>query len=87
MAEILLTRDQILKWAAREFELSAAARMAAMIGVQAIPDSVFAELAQTINDISESLQPGDAARLESKFADRASRRDLIHAVMEYVRRD
>lgn len=87
MAEVLLTRDQIIVWASKEFKLSAGARMAVMIGIQAIPDAVFAELAQTIADIGDELLPTDASRLESKFKDRASRRDLIRAVMEYVRRD
>ncbi len=85
MAEILLTRDQITEWAAKSFALSKGAKMALMIGIQAVPDPVFKELAETINDIGEELQPEDAGRLEQQFKDRDGRRNLIRAVMDYVR--
>jgi hypothetical protein len=87
VAEILLTRDQITAWATKSFALSKGARMALMIGIQAIPDDVFRELAETIADIGDEMQPEDAGRLERKFKDRASRRDLIRAVMDFVRND
>jgi hypothetical protein len=78
-------REQLIDELAKMLQLDPLKRLGLAMTVQAIPEPLFHQLREILEDIAALAQPGDNAAIERAFQSRESRRSILQAVLDYAR--
>lgn len=80
-----LTRDQLGEQLAQVMQLGMLETAAVRIMVQGLPQGMFEQFREVLEDLAGVAQPGDDECLKNIFKDRESRREAIRVLMNYAR--
>lgn len=83
--DVELTRDQLGEQLAQIMQLGILETAAVRIMAQGLPQGMFEQFREVLEDLAFTARPGDDECLKNIFRDRESRRGAIRVLMNYAR--